>query len=105
MITTKSFLICHSEERSDEESFLYRYCEDPSLSLRMTWKETLIRYQIPSLVILILTVTGFFDSLNCRKTDVLRQLSFSLCSSLRAAAGRDAEALADGFQLGQLCLG
>ena len=38
-------------------------CEDPSLSLRMTWKETLIRYQIRSLVILILTVTGFFDSL------------------------------------------
>ena len=29
----------------------------------MTWKETLIRYRIPSLVILILTVTGFFDSL------------------------------------------
>ena len=29
----------------------------------MTWKETLIRYQIRSPVILILTVTGFFDSL------------------------------------------
>ena len=29
----------------------------------MTWKETLIRYRIPSLVILILPVTGFFDSL------------------------------------------
>ena len=29
--------LCHSEERSDEESFCYRYCEDPSLSLRMTF--------------------------------------------------------------------
>ena len=33
--------ICHSEERSDEESFLYRGCEDPSLTLRMTWEGTL----------------------------------------------------------------
>ena len=73
MITTKSLLICHSEERSDEESFLYRYCEDPSLSLRMTWKEILIRYQIPSLVILILTVMGFFDSL---KNDALSERRF-----------------------------
>ena len=32
----KVFSLCHSEEHSDEESFLYRYCEDPSLSLRMT---------------------------------------------------------------------
>ena len=31
-----TFRICHSEERSDEESFLYQRCEDPSLSLRMT---------------------------------------------------------------------
>ena len=33
--------MCHSEEQSDEESFLRRYCEDPSHSLRMTEKETM----------------------------------------------------------------
>ena len=27
---------CHSEERSDEESSHFRWCEDPSLALRMT---------------------------------------------------------------------
>ena len=27
---------CHSEEQSDEKSVFYRYCEDPSLTLRMT---------------------------------------------------------------------
>ena len=32
---------CHSEEQSDEESVFYRYCEDPSLTLRMTREETL----------------------------------------------------------------
>ena len=37
--------ICHSEEHSDEESILYRRCEDPSLSLRMTWKEALLQHQ------------------------------------------------------------
>ena len=37
--------LCHSEERSDEESFCYRYCEDPSLSLRMTWQETGFRHR------------------------------------------------------------
>ena len=34
----------HSEERSDEESFLFRYCKDPSLTLRITCKGTLLSH-------------------------------------------------------------
>ena len=38
MLSENRFL-CHSEERSDEESFRCRDCEEPSLTLRMTWDE------------------------------------------------------------------
>ena len=34
-----TFRVCHSEERSDEESVFFRRCEDPSLTLRMTYRK------------------------------------------------------------------
>ena len=53
-LTQKPPSFCHSEEQSDEESFLCRRCEDPSLSLGMTWEVTLLQHWRKSLPLFVI---------------------------------------------------